>query len=224
MSMAGLTQRTWSLFEAVGGWRTVAEGIVSRLLFLIAFLLTGDVVASALVAVGGVAVFAVSRAWTDRKYWQASVGLVIVGGSALLAGTTGNAVDFYLSTVLGHIVVGSLLLLSVLVRWPIVGLVVGAARGEGRSWRRDQGLLRRYQMCTAVLVVKYIIATAVLLPLYLSDQVVALGIASATLAGSPATALCFYLCWRILHGGHERPAASWSVTPSGTSSEEVRRA
>ncbi|GAA1603876.1 DUF3159 domain-containing protein [Kribbella hippodromi] len=199
MSMANLTRRTWSLFESVGGWRTVAEGIVSRLLFLVAYLVTGEVVAAALVAVGGVAVFAVSRVWTDRKYWQASIGLVIVGGSALFAGTTGNAVDFYLSTVLGHIVVGSVLLVSVLLRWPIVGLVVGAARREGTSWRRDRPLLRSYQLCTGVLIVKYITVIAVMVPLYLTNQVIAIGIASVTVAGSPATALCFYLCWRILH-------------------------
>jgi len=197
MSLAGLTRRTWSLFEAVGGWRTVAEAVVSRLLFLVTYLLTGAVATAALVAVGGVAVFAVQRAWTDRKFWQAAVGLSIVGGSALFAGATGHAVDFYLSAVLIQIGGGALFLLSMLVRWPLVGLVLGAARGGGTGWRRDPALRRRYQVCTAVLVAKSVIATAVLLPLYLADQVVALGIAAATLGGSPATGLCFYLCWRI---------------------------
>ena len=197
MRLAGLTQRTWSLFEAVGGWRTVAEGVASRLLFLVTYLLTGEVAASALVAVGGVAVLAVGRVWTDRKFWQAGVGLIVVGGSAVFAGVTGNAVDFYLSTVLMQIGGGALFLLSMLVRWPLVGVVVAAARGEGAGWRRDVALRRGYQVCTAVLVVKYGVAIAVLVPLYLADQVVALGIAAATLGGSPATGLCFYLCWRI---------------------------
>jgi hypothetical protein len=199
--LAGLTQRTWSLFEAVGGWRTVAEGVVSRLLFLVTYLLTGEVAASALVAVGGVAVLAVVRVWTDRKYWQAAIGLIVVGGSALFAGVTGNAVDFYLSTVLMQVGGGALVLLSMLVGWPVVGLVVAAARGEGAGWRRDAAQRRSYQACTAVLVVKFGIAIAVLVPLYLADHVVALGIAAATLGGSPAMGLCFYLCWRILASG-----------------------
>jgi len=204
MTVAGLTRRTWSLFEAVGGWRTVAEGVASRLLFLVTYLLTGEVVASALVAVGGVAVFAVVRVWTDRKFWQAAIGLIIVGGSAWFAGATGNAVDFYLSAVLMQVGGGVLFLLSMLVRWPIVGLVVGAARGDGSSWRRDPAQRRRYQVCTALLAVKFILATAVLVPLYLADQVVALGIAATTLGGSPATGLCFYLCWRILRRAESR--------------------
>jgi hypothetical protein len=189
------------MFEAVGGWRTVAEGVVSRLLFLVIYLLTGEVVAAALVAVGGVAVFAVVRVWTDRKYWQAAVGLIVVGGSALFAGATGNAVDFYLSTVLMQIGGGVLFILSMLVGWPLVGLVVAAARGEGAGWRRDAAQRRSYQACTAILVLKFGIAVAVLVPLYLADQVVALGIAAATLGGSPAMGLCFYLCWRILGDG-----------------------
>jgi hypothetical protein len=50
MSLSMLTRRSLSLFSAVGGWRTVAEGVVSRALFLVVYLLTGQVLASALVA------------------------------------------------------------------------------------------------------------------------------------------------------------------------------
>src|SRR5258708_1754936 len=100
MSFNGLTQKSLSLFAALGGWRTVAEGVASRVVFLVAYMLTGQVLTSALVAVGGVAVFAVVRVFTDRKYWSAVVGLVMVGVSALLAGGTGRAVDFYLQDVL----------------------------------------------------------------------------------------------------------------------------
>src|SRR5690348_9604443 len=94
-----LTQKSLSLFAAVGGWRTVAEGVASRVVFLVAYLLTSQVVTSALVAVGAVAVLSVIRVWTERKYWPAAIGLVIVGVSALLAGSTGRGIDFYLPNV-----------------------------------------------------------------------------------------------------------------------------
>lgn len=55
--------------------RTVAESVASRVLFLIAYLLTDQVMTSALIAVGGVFVFAVIRVWTDRAYWAATVEL-----------------------------------------------------------------------------------------------------------------------------------------------------
>jgi uncharacterized membrane protein len=197
MKAGALTQRSQSLFTAMGGWRTVAELFASRVLFLIAYLLTGEVLLSALVAVGGVVVFAVFRIWADRKYWQATAGLVMVGISALLAGSTGQGVDFYLPDIVRNMAIAVLLLVSMIVRWPAVGLVVGPARGEGVTWRRDRPQRRRYQACTAVFLAKYSLAPVVMAPLYLAGQVVALGIAAA-LVGTPAVAVCVYFCWRIL--------------------------
>jgi hypothetical protein len=192
-----LTQKSLSLFTAVGGWRTFAEAVVSQALFVLAYVLTGQVLTSALIAVGAVAVFAVFRVFTDRKYWQAAVGLVIVAVSALLAGSSGQAVDFYLPDIVAPVVVGAVFLVSMLVGWPVIGLVVGGARGERLAWRRDRARRRRYQACTAVFVAKFGITLAVLVPLYRAEQLVALGITS-TLLATPAMGVCAYICWRIL--------------------------
>jgi hypothetical protein len=197
MNVEALTHTSLSLFAALGGWRTVAEAVASKALFLVVYLVTGQVWTSALVAVGGVAVFAVMRVCTDRKYWQAAAGLVVVAVSACLAGSTGQAVAFYLTNVLSTAVAGAVFLVSMVVGWPAIGLVVGAARGERFGWRRDRARRRRYQACTAVFLAKFGIATALMVPLYLAGHVAALGIAS-TLLGTPAMGVCAYLCWRIL--------------------------
>jgi hypothetical protein len=198
MSLKVMTRKSLSLFDAVGGWRTVAEAVASRVLFLVVYLLTGEVPLSALTAFGGVVVFAVARVFTDRKYWQATIGLVIVGTSALLAGGTGYAANFYLTAVLMQAGGGAVFLVSLLVRWPVIGLVVGAVRGERFGWRRDPLLRRRYRRCTAVFLAKYAVATAVLVPLYLAGHVTPLGITATLLGGAPGAGLCVYLCWRIL--------------------------
>jgi Protein of unknown function (DUF3159) len=198
MSLGMVSRKSLSLFTAVGGWRTLAEGVASRALFLVAYLLTGRVPVSALVAVGGVVVFAVVRLCTARKVWQPAVGLVVVGLSALLAGSTGNAVDYYLSTIVLQAGGGALFLLSVLARRPIIGLALGIARGEGRAWRRDPARRRRYDLCTAVFLAKFALATAVLVPLYLTGVVIPLGIAATLLGGAPAAGACVYVCRRIL--------------------------
>ncbi|MFI7128834.1 DUF3159 domain-containing protein [Nonomuraea sp. NPDC050153] len=209
MSLRLLTSGSMTVFAAVGGWRTVAEGVASRALFLVAYLLTGQVLASALTAVGGVLVLAVVRVFTDRKYWQAAGGLAVVGVSAAMAGSTGQGIDFYLPGLLFTSAGGTVFLVSMLIRWPVVGLVVGAARGEGFAWRRDRALMRRYQACMGVFLARFAVAVAVMVPLYLADQVVALGIAS-TLLGAPSMGLCAYLSWRILRAGG-------STEPTGTS-------
>jgi len=192
------------LFSAVGGWHTVAEGVASRALFLVAYLATGKVLTSALITVGGVFVFAVVRLCTDRKVWQPAIGLVVVGVSALLAGSSGQAADFYLTVVVTQTGGGVLFLLSMLVRRPVVGVVLGIVRGERLAWRLDRPRRRRYYLCTAVFLAKFAIAAAVLLPLYLTEAVVPPGIAATLLGGAPAAGVCVYLCWRILR---ERPVA-----------------
>ncbi|GAB3703958.1 hypothetical protein GCM10027598_03430 [Amycolatopsis oliviviridis] len=198
MGLDMLTRKSLSLFSAVGGWRTVAEGVASRALFLVAYLATGKVLTSALITVGGVLVFAVVRLCTDRKVWQPAIGLVVVGVSALLAGSSGQAADFYLTVVVTQTGGGVLFLLSMLVRWPVIGVVMGVVRGERSAWRRDRPRRRRYHLCTAVFLAKFAIAAAVLLPLYLAGTVVPLGIAATLLGGAPAAGVCVYLCWRIL--------------------------
>ncbi|NBE97251.1 DUF3159 domain-containing protein [Nonomuraea sp. KC401] len=197
MNFNMLTQKSLSLFAVVGGWRTLAEAITSRALFVVAYLVTGRVVISALIAVGGVFVFAVARVWTDRKYWQAAGGLLTVGVSAFLAGSTGDGVNFYLVGVLATVVGAVVFLVSMLVGWPLIGLVVGQARGERFTWRRDRARRRRYQKCTAVFVAKFALGATLMVPLYLAGNVIVLGIVS-TLLTMPATAACAYVSWRIL--------------------------
>ena len=192
-----LTQKSQSLFAAMGGWRTVAEIFASRVVFLIAYLLTGHVWFSALTAVGAVVVFVVVRVWADRKYWQPLAALVMVGISAVLAGGTGQGINFYLPDIVRNVGAAVVLAVSMVVRWPFIGLLVGAARGERLGWRRDREKRRRYQLCTAVFLTKFTLAPVVMTPLYLAGQVVALGIA-ATLLGTPAIAVCVYFSWRIL--------------------------
>jgi hypothetical protein len=198
MSLSMVTRKSLSLFSAVGGWRTVAEGVASRALFLVAYLVTGQVLTSALIAVGGVLVLAVVRLCTARKVWQPVIGLVVVGVSALLAGSTGRAVDFYLTALLMQVGGGVVFLVSILMRWPVIGVVLGTVRGEGHAWRRDRRQRRRYYLCTAIFLAKFALGTAALLPLYLAEAVVPLGIAATLLGGAPAAGACIYLCWRVL--------------------------
>lgn len=198
MSLDVLTRKSLSLFSAVGGWRTVAEGVASRVVFLVAYLVTGQVLMSALITVGAVVVLAAVRLFTDRKVWQPSIGVIVVGVSALLAGNSGHAADFYLSTVLWQAGGGVLFGLSILVRQPVIGLVLGRLRGERQSWRRDRRRRRRYYLCTTIFLAKFAIATAALVPLYLAGTVIPLGIAATLLGGAPAAGVCLHLCWRIL--------------------------
>ncbi|GAA1659188.1 hypothetical protein GCM10009765_05690 [Fodinicola feengrottensis] len=199
--MSFLTRKSLSLLDTVGGWRTIAEAVTIRALFLLVYLRTGQVLPSALIAVGCVLIIALIRVIRQpEKWWRAGIPLAIVGLSTILAGGTGHAVDFYLPEMLPDLVLGPIVLISMLIQLPIVGLIVETARGDqlGRfNWRRDLVRRRRYQRCTAVFLTKFALAAGVMIPLYVSENVIALGIATTVLT-TPALAVCLYLCWRIL--------------------------
>jgi len=197
MSIHEFSHRSRATFAMVGGWRTIAEAVVSRAVFLVVYLLTDRVLVSAFVAVGGVLALAIVQAGRSRKYWPAVISVSIVGLSALSAGGTGDGVGFYLPEIAINVAVGTVCGLSLLVGWPAVGLAVGLARGDRTGWRHDRAQRRRYQLCTALFLAKDTVATALAVPLFVTGHVIGLGIV-CTLLGPPAIAACAWWSWRIL--------------------------
>lgn len=196
-----LTSKTLTVGDAIGGWRTIAEAIAFRALFLTVYLLTGRVLPAALAALGAMLVLAVIRLRTaPRKWARVAIPLAVVGLSAALVGGTGHAVDFYLPDMLPDLILGPVFVASMVLRFPVIGLLVGGARGERLEWRHNPARRTLYQRCTAVFAAKFVIAAAIMLGLYLAGQVVALGIVSMVVT-TPALAVCVYLCWRILRVG-----------------------
>ena len=68
------------------------------------------------------------------------------------------------------------LTLSVLVRWPLVGLMLASVTGDLTAWRSDPAVVRLCSRLTLVLAVPCIVRVAVQYPLYLAGQVGWLGV------------------------------------------------
>jgi uncharacterized protein DUF3159 len=99
----------------------------------------------------------------------------------LIATRTGRAQDVFLPGILynGALAVASLV--TVAIRKPLVGFVIGAAVGDPTGWTKDRGLVRMTSKLTLVLAVPYVTRFVIQLPLFLADQVVLLGIAKVVL-------------------------------------------
>lgn len=159
----------------------------------------------------GVVVAVVRLARGDRPR-AVLFGLLGVALAALVALYTGRAVDFFLVQILSNAASALAWAGSIVVRWPLLGLVVGGLLGQRTQWRRDPHLLRGYQRASWVWVGQYVVRLAVFLPLYGANAVVALGIARTVLTW-PLVALCVALSWPVLrsalppgHGGLRHPA------------------
>ena len=126
-----------------------------------------------------------------------AVGLLGVAVAAVIALYTGRAVDFFLVQIVANAVSALAWAVSIVVRWPLLGVVVGAALGQRTRWRRDPDLVRGYQRASWVWVGQYVLRLVVFLPLYLADAVVALGVARLVLTW-PLVALCVAVAWPLV--------------------------
>ncbi|MHA6796862.1 DUF3159 domain-containing protein [Pseudonocardia bannensis] len=209
-----------TLREILGGRGGAVDASVPVVVFVVAWLVADALRApsavgwAAAVAVLGGAVVAAVRLGTGTRPRAVIFGLLGVAVAALVALYTGRAVDFFLVQLVSNAASALAWTVSIVIRWPLLGLVVGAALGQGVRWRRDPDLLRGYRRASWVWVGQYVLRVAVFLPLYFADAVAALGIARIGLTW-PLIVVCVALSWRVLrrtlppgHPGLRHPRAA----------------
>jgi hypothetical protein len=148
-------------------------------------------------AVAVAAVVAAVRLVQGRRPRSVVLGLLGVVVAAAIAFYTGRAIDFFLPQIILN--AGSALAwaVSIVVRWPLLGVIVGGLLGQRTRWRRDPHLLAGYQRASWAWVGQYLVRLAVFIPLYLADAQVALGITRLALTW-PLVAVCVAVSWPLL--------------------------
>ena len=136
------------------------------------------------------------RLWTGRRPAAVLLGLLGVVLAALIALRTGRAADFFLLQIASNVVSALVWMLSIAVRWPLLGVIVGLMLGQRTKWRTDPDLSRGYRRASWLWTAQYLIRLAVFVPLYRADQVVALAIARS-LTWVPV-AVCVLLSWPLV--------------------------
>lgn len=206
-----------SLTEVLGGRGGAVDATVPVAAFVGGWVLAGALGWSGPVVWGGGAavlaagVIGAVRLRSGTPPRSVVFGLLGVALAATVALATGNAADFFLVRIVSNAVSALAWAVSIVVRWPLLGLVVGTALGQRTRWRRDPDLLRGYQRASWVWVAQYVVRLAVFLPLYWADAVVALGVAQTVLTW-PLVAVCVALSWPLVrtalpegHGGIRHP-------------------
>lgn len=188
----------FDLIEEIGGPQGVADSSIPAIVFVAAYTLGGNRIGFAgLCAVGAGVVIAVLRLLRGESLRFALAGFVGVAIAAFIAERTGRAEDFFLPGLLLNAAYALGYLVSILVRWPLLGVILGPALGEGMGWRKNPDALRAYSRASWVWVGVFGTRLAVQLPFYLAGSVVALGIAK-TAMGLPIFALGVWLSYIIL--------------------------
>jgi hypothetical protein len=211
-----------ALLTAMGGIRGLVEAVLPGLVFLITYSLTIDpstdvttdpigTLLPSLVAplVIGV-IFVALRAITKQTTTPALGGLVGTAISVALALFSGKPSDFFLVGLWTNAGYGAALLVSVLVRWPLIGVAVGFLMGDGVAWRLDASKRRVLTILTLCWTGLFLGRLAVQLPLYLADNVELLA-TTKLLMGIPLYAPLLVVSWLMVRSVYRKADAAGAV-------------
>lgn len=186
------------LERALGGWRGMIDSALPSVVFIVVYMLDGRVLQPALIAALGTgAVILVLRLLRRQPLTQVLAGFAGVAISAYVSSRTGEARDFFLWGLIVNVAYGAAFLVSLLVRWPLMGVVVGAITGDPTGWRKEPDLRRVFAAATWVWVFVFGARIVVQVPLYLAGWVGALGTAKIIM-GWPLFLFGAYITYRLL--------------------------
>ena len=185
------------VLDALGGKRGIIDSGLPSLAFVVVFTITKKLDLSLIIALAIAVAAAIVRLVKRDTVQHALSGLIGVLICAWFSRSTGKAENFFLPGMIKSGIYGVVYLVANLVRWPILGLVLGPILGENLRWRKNPIRLRAYLLSGWVWVALFVVRLAIQVPLYLANQTTALGVATL-IVGWPLFLVTIYLTWAIL--------------------------
>lgn len=198
-----------SLLKAVGGLRGLVESILPGLAFLVLYATTKNLPLSVLVPVALAVLFVVTRLLTRTPVTQAFAGIVGIAISAILALVSGRAEANFIPGIVINTLSLAVLLISILVRWPLIGVIVGFLTNETSQWRYQKAKRRVLYLTTWLWAGLFALRLAVEVPLYLAHEAEWLA-GVKLLLGVPFYAGMLWVTWllvRAVYGSIPRPTS-----------------
>ena len=192
------------LLAAMGGIRGLVESILPGLAFLVVFTVTGQLAPAVLIPLGIAVVFVLVRIATRTPVTSALAGVLGIALSAGLSLLTGRAQDNFVLGFLINAVFFLGLMMSVLLRWPLVGVIASLITGEGSRWRADAAKRRVALIATLLWSCLFAVRLAVELPLYFAGNTAALA-AFKLVLGVPLYAAMLWVTWLLVRTAYARP-------------------
>ncbi|MCE7480795.1 DUF3159 domain-containing protein [Microbacterium profundi] len=202
------------VWSAIGGWRGVLESVLPSLAFVVLFTLRPEPLILALgVSVGLAAVFTIVRLVQKSPPSAALGGLIAAGAAAALALWTGRGADTFVPGLITNAVYGTVLLVSALIGWSLIGIAAGFLMGEATAWRADKRKRRAFRWLGIAWAALFFARLAVQLPLYLTDQVTALGTLKLIM-GLPLFAPLIAVTWLVVRALYPRESPQSTASRS----------
>jgi hypothetical protein len=166
------------LASALGGRRGMVEAALPTILFTLTFITTRELETSLVVSVAAAMLLLVVRLvqrstvqFVMNSLFGIGIGAFFAWRSAQGGGDENDqALAYFLPGILYNAAYAVGISLSILVRWPIVGFMVGSVAGDPTAWRRDPQIVRLCGHLSWMLVLPCVLRVAVQAPLYLAGR------------------------------------------------------
>jgi len=186
-----------SLLSSMGGRLGIVEAVLPTILFISVFSFTQQGLPAVVAAASSSIVFLVIRLITKGMLSQVLVGGLGVAIAAFLALREGGQTeDYFLLGFYTNAAYGSVLLISILIRQPLIGVAVALLTGN-KEWKKVPSISYRFYLVTTMWVVFFSLRLLVQLPLYFAGAIEALATARLVM-GAPLYALLLVASWLIL--------------------------
>lgn len=190
-----------TLLEQLGGFAGLIYSTLPVVVFVPVNALAGLTVAL-WAALGAAAVILVWRLLRREPVQPAISGFFGVGICALIAWRVGEAKGFFLFGIYTSLVYAAAFGISILVRWPLVGVAWGVLNGHGTEWRAERRAVRLYDVATLTWVLVFGARYLVQNHLYDADNTGLLAVARIAM-GWPLTAVALVVTvWAVRRAGH----------------------
>ena len=166
------------LAKALGGRRGMLEAAVPTAVFTVAFLTTHELKLSVLVAVGcAVALLAVrigqrsTPQFVVNSLFGIGIGALFAWRAARGGGDANDqALAYFLPGILYNLGYSVVMVFTILIRWPVIGFLVGSVTGDPTGWRADRATVQLCSRLTWLLVLPCVVRVAVQAPVYLAGR------------------------------------------------------
>ena len=188
------------IVNAMGGKKGLIDSGLPALVFLLVFNFTKDVQRSSYAALALSLILTVLRLARRETIQHAISGVIGVAICAWLSNRSGKAEDFYLPGLWTNAIYGTVYLISIVARWPIIGVIIGPLLEENFRWRKDPERTKVYIKATWLWVAMFVIRLIVQYPHYLAGNVNALGTARLIM-GYPLFIATAWATWIVIKNG-----------------------
>jgi hypothetical protein len=185
------------LNKAIGGWRGLIDSALPSMLFILIFVFQKNLNNALIAALVLGGVLLIIRLFERKSLTQVFSGFIGLSISVFLTWRTKDASNFFLTGIVTNGIYGFFLLISVLIRKPLIGYLVGSLVGDTSGWLKHPLLVRAYTTVTWLWVAVFGLRLLVQIPLYLNDNIALLGTVKIFM-GWPLYLFAVWLTYQIV--------------------------